>query len=327
MHAKIVYLLIFLCANLISLAISSEKYKYISECFHYRGASYKSGADNITFICTDKQNPDLFKQYKHIPQTIHCSNEDEVFSLWPGQFNFENCSFSEFQPDFFRYFTAMYKIDISDMGLEKMMSNTFQYSSDLETLIASNNQLREIPVRMFANLGGLLQLDFANNQIEHIDRRTFAGLGSLEFLNLSRNELTEIDGNLFRDTVNLTTLDLSHNHLTTLMEHTFDHLNQLEYLHLSFNHLKELDALKITMFPELIILDIEFNQFNCSYLQQFCKSINSSKVQMLGYDEYRRGNNREILCIDDVGTSAKPPKDPFNIDADKIIWFDLMVLN
>lgn len=160
----------------------------------------------------------------------------------------------------------MYRIDISGLELEKLTSEIFN-KTNLKYLVASNNQLTQIPAQMFAHLKDMMHIDFSYNQIEKIDPSTFAGLGSLEFLNLSHNAINTIDENTFRDTGNLTSL-----------LHAFDHLTKLKYLFLSHNHLKEVNALDVTLLPELKLLDIRYNELYCSCVKYFLNSIQSRAI-------------------------------------------------
>lgn len=299
MSTKIVYLLILAYASLIEFALSAEKYKFISECILHHDDSYKRGGDNITFVCTDQPNPDLFRQHEGTPETIRCKNQvNDVYSFWPGIWTFEKCNFPEINPSIFRHSTYMYRVDISDMGLVRLATETFFHTPELEYLIASKNNLTEIPPSFFEKLHQIVYIDFSYNRITHINPLTFANLKSLNLLDLSRNGITTLDEHLFRDTRNLTTLVLSHNNLTALNKHTFDQLTKLKHLMLSHNHLKELNAVNTGSLIELKLLDISNNQFDCLHLNQFFEAINSSNIQIpTGEEVISPSNIRGIVCI------------------------------
>lgn len=121
---------------------------------------------------------------------------------------FDKCNLSQFDQNFFDRFVDVHRIDISDVGSEKLTAEIFPKSLDL---IASKNRLTEIPNKLFANLEEIVYIDFSNNRIKQIHPSAFTGLRKLELLDLARNEISSLDEHLFRDTGNLTTLDLSHN--------------------------------------------------------------------------------------------------------------------
>lgn len=295
MEPKTVYLFALIGVSFVSFVSSSEN--YVSGCTLYHDESYRKGMDNITFTCGKTPNPNLFLTHKHSPSTVECSNRG-VYAFWPGIIGFDKCSLSQFDRGFFGRFSNVFRIDISDIGLEKLAPEQFENTTELEYLIASKNQLTEIPVQLFANLKEKMSyIDFSNNKIKQIHPLTFAGLKSLYLLDLSRNEITSLDENLFKDNNNLTTLDLSHNKLTALGKHLFDGLFKLNHLILSHNYLKELIGSHETQFSELKLLDIRNNQFNCTFLQIFIKSAESIQVNILSDAKYVNGyNSSEIVC-------------------------------
>lgn len=352
MERKILYFFTLICVSFVSLVNCSEKYNYISGCILYSDKSYVEGVDNVTFTCGDTPNPNLFMIHKHSRTYIRCSNRG-VYSFWPGIIDFDKCSLYQFDRDFFGRFDNAYRIDISDIGLEKLVPEQFQNSTELEYLIASKNQLTEIPAQLFANLKEIVYIDFSNNKIKQINPLTFANLRSLELLDLSRNEIISLDEYLFKDNSNLTTLDLSHNNLTKLEKHFFDGLFKMKHLILSHNFLKELFTSHETRFGELKLLDLRNNQFSCSFLQIFIKSAESmmmdtpsirrilpSPFRILSDAKYTSGyNSTEITCpngsLNNTERSAIEPKletkigtattvtEANNSDADKPLEFNI----
>lgn len=334
MESKIVYFVILIGVNFMTFVSSLEMYNYISDCILSHDELYRKDMDNITFTCGETPNPNLFLIHEHSPSTIQCSNRG-VYSFWPRIIDFDKCSLSQFDRDFFGRFANVYRIDISDIGLEKLASKQFENTTELKYLIASRNQLTVIPAQLFANLKEMFYIDFSNNKIKRIHPLTFVGLKSLDLLDISRNEISSLDEYLFKDNSNLTTLDLSHNNLTALGKHLFDGLFKMKHLILSHNYLKELVTSHETRFSELKLLDLRNNQFKCSFLQNFIKSTESIQVEILSDAKYVNGyNSIEIVCPNEsviaterfenqpeLGTKISRTAD--NLDSEKQLEFNI----
>lgn len=57
-------------------------------------------------------------------------------------------------------------------------------------------------------------------------------------------------------------------------------MHDLRSLFLGENQLKELKGFRNGIFPQLVLLDIKNNPFNCSYLQKFMETVNWEKLHL-----------------------------------------------
>lgn len=116
--------------------------------------------------------------------------------------------------------------------------------------------------------------------------------------------LTKIGLGTFSHQQNLKFLNLSHNNLVTINFNLFSRgFKQLTELHLNDNHLKEIIGWEHSDLPNIQLLTIFNNDFNCSYLEKTLRHFpqnvslktNSSRI-LLHTDN--GSNLHGIRCID-----------------------------
>ncbi|KAG7485539.1 vasorin-like [Solea senegalensis] len=128
--------------------------------------------------------------------------------------------------------TTTIELYIFHNGINILSQNDFKGLAELEMLDMSQNELTEIPDRVFEMLSKMKNLDLSSNHITHISKDTFSGLVQLERLYLHANRIQSI-------------------HLEA-----FDGLEMLLELKLQGNHLSSLPSLN---FPRLLLLDLSNN--------------------------------------------------------------------
>ncbi|XP_018571415.1 leucine-rich repeat-containing protein 15-like isoform X1 [Anoplophora glabripennis] len=154
--------------------------------------------------------------------------------------------------------TTLKRISGISSGIQVLTSGSFAYLPNLESIILSFNQIRELHHGIFYNISVSL-LDLSWNKITYISEGAFNGITGLTHLNLSRNELTTIPVEYLPRTVvklnlsynflewialngakrpDLTSVDLSYNNLENVAL-SFD--NTLEEIDLTHNNLKDID--------------------------------------------------------------------------------------
>ncbi|CAG0886331.1 unnamed protein product [Darwinula stevensoni] len=112
-------------------------------------------------------------------------------------------------------------------------------------------------------LRSLEYLDLSQNNIWEVPPRIFCQLKYLKFLNLSGNRIQEIVELSFRDepcAPELLTLDLSHNDIVVLPSHGFRSLGQLRELHLENNELSMVADHALDGLLNLHVLNISNNK-------------------------------------------------------------------
>ena len=132
------------------------------------------------------------------------------------------------------------KVDCSSRSLTSVPSSGLP--STATSLTLHDNAISFLPTRAFVIFSTALEtLDLSENNISNIDNNAFEGLGGLKRLNLSSNLLT-LAGDLERPFAHLpflSHLDLSQNWLFNASPSVFMDLNHsLRVLNLSSNHIK-----------------------------------------------------------------------------------------
>lgn len=105
---------------------------------------------------------------------------------------------------------------INKNKLEDLSGSLFVTLRNLETLDASDNSIKHLPLGLFRDNPKLKLLHFSRNKIKHISEGLFSKLEYLENLDISHNLLDTIPKFAFIDLVSLTRLHLGENGITLL---------------------------------------------------------------------------------------------------------------
>lgn len=152
----------------------------------------------------------------------------------------------------------------------------------LKSLYISNNSLLNIQ-NITSQLVNLETLDVSFNTVGKLNITTFAKLSKLTKLDLERTGISQLDYGTFSNQRELIFLDVSYNNLNKLNWDIFmPYLSKLEELFLNGNNLTEIEGSGHIMhnFPQLRLLGISNNNFNCSYLVSFFRILNFSKIRL-----------------------------------------------
>lgn len=152
---------------------------------------------------------------------------------------------------------------------------------NLLTLDVSSNNLTILMEHTFDQAVNLKQLNLSFNPVGNLKVETFAYLSNLEYLNLKKTNISSIRMGTFSHQHKLISLDLSENILKELDFDLFlPVLNDLRSLYLEKNQLLNLPGFRNSLFPQLNLLNIKNNRFNCSYLQRFMKSVEWINIKL-----------------------------------------------
>lgn len=161
---------------------------------------------------------------------------------------------------------------------DKLEKNWFLMA---ETLDLTWNNFTRLNEHIFDEVGNLKHLNLSYNSIGGMAIGTFAYLTHLETLSLNHNNISSIQMGTFSHQHKLISLDLSENKLKMLdFELFLPILHDLQSLYLNQNQLTDLYGFRNAIFPQLALLDIKNNQFNCSYLRSFIASVDWSHLHM-----------------------------------------------
>ncbi|XP_055299407.1 uncharacterized protein LOC129566982 [Sitodiplosis mosellana] len=220
--------------------------------------------------------------------------------------NAENLSFVDFSNNTIKSVdllafdgaNSLKTLNLSHNFIDQLDSNSLSTPS-LATVDLSFNNLTSLNEHTFGIY--LKHLNLSCNPIRSLNIDTFAYLPNLEQLNLRRTNISGIQLGTFSHQHKLTSLDLTENNLKTLDFNVFlPVLHDLRSLFLGGNQLKELKGFRNALFPQLVLLDMKNNQFNCSYLQHFMETVNWEKLH-LHIDPIsvntRQANIRGINCV------------------------------
>lgn len=250
--------IIFILLITLSNVVHSEQYENTTNCV-YRSIS---GIESFDFICEPNKSR---REFFDNSNSIYCQSYDHYYyKERRHEINFKDCSIKSL-PTIFKWYKAVRKLNVSDVGLEGLRSRNFDYAENLVTFIASHNEITEIPSSLFADSkkiadldfsfnkinridplafdteNNLTTIDFSNNLIHEMDNRTFVKLNQLECLDLSNNLIETISSGLFLEMVKMRELKLHMNQLKVIQCDDFSKLIKLEYLTFSKNRLQELN--------------------------------------------------------------------------------------
>lgn len=185
-------------------------------------------------------------------------------------------------------------INLSHNNIETVEKTLFMDCLHLAELNFGYNFIEDFQVDL-SELHELKLLRLDNNNIKRLDCTIFELSTKSIFIDVDHNHIEKIEFNCGALNTDSIKLSINYNQLTTLTFPKVDLLKgfttiyaahnlieniafqgnfyQLTQLDLNANHLKNLAAWRDTQFPKLARLNINGNQFNCSYLKNFLKKL------------------------------------------------------
>lgn len=161
-------------------------------------------------------------------------------------------------------------IDFSNNAIERINLLSFEGAVSLNTLNLSRNHISQRNLE-FISIPSLQVLDLSLNSIGNLSASAFINLPNLEHLNLRWANISNIEMKTFIHQQKLRSLDLSENQLIRLNMNLFHPTanNNLPSLSLNHNQLIELHCVLNSTLSDFVFLDLNRNNFNCTYLKQF----------------------------------------------------------
>ncbi|KAG5672604.1 hypothetical protein PVAND_002719 [Polypedilum vanderplanki] len=231
------------------------------ECGHVPGREGKCDYSNeynpmLGHVYSCKiRNAVLHRDEKFTITGVHQSKGRRDAGVKFVEFSFSNLS--HIPEQLFRKFPNLEYLSVNGVGLKSLTTvrnaselkvilgnnnqitaleaDSFIDSVELEILSFRKNQISEINVQAFHNLGQLRELYLADNKINNLHMNTFGSLISLEILSLSGNLLQSIDLELFHANHQLREILLYDNKLTAIHPQTFSNMENLFNLELHGN--------------------------------------------------------------------------------------------
>lgn len=204
---------------------------------------------NIEVKCNSDNILQIYCNFDNMEQSKRLDDGDYQF-FYCDSSSFQNATYISFPSceklpyipqQFFHKLPAVKSVNLQDSGIESIKSGDFGDNKYLDTIWMSINRLAELPAYLFVYSTQVEEVDFSRNQISKIHGTALDGAINLKIIDLSSNQLKTLDENLFNDTTALKKLDLSHN----LLENFSPNLLKLSKLHklaLNDNKLVQLDC-------------------------------------------------------------------------------------
>ena len=179
--------------------------------------------------------------------------------------------------------------------------NKLTIGGTIESIVAFNNSIVEIIVEDNMKIWNLdlagnknadhilkpikemklmKNLDLSDISLGPLSIDSFAKMPELQVLKLKNTGISNIDYGTFAQQKQLTTLDIGGNQLKEIDFHMYSPLRRLAYFDISNNNISKLDnadAIK-TVLPALLQININQNNWNCSYLAKLEITFNKAGI-------------------------------------------------
>lgn len=196
----------------------------------------------------------------------------------------------------------------------------------------------EIAIGVFDKFTKLERLDLERNRIAVLPKDVFHSLKELRVINLFKNKIKVLEPDLFRENKKLEVIRVWANQVTTLDDALFSNLPALQKLYFGenriktfnfgclkdsprltelsfcFNELSEMNELNdfSTLFPQLELCDVQYNNFSCSYLMTVIESLEGQRIGIVELDKRKGIKDASIYgikCIPDAIYSIRKERD------------------
>lgn len=117
-------------------------------------------------------------------------------------------------------------------------------------------------------------------ELERLQPKTFKGARKLKTLIASNNKISHISNHLLVDAAKLNSIDLSYNNIQVIDALAFEGANNLQTLNLSHNRVHQ-SGLRSISLPNLLILDLSFNEFGVLKAHTFAKLPNVQHLNLM----------------------------------------------
>lgn len=168
-------------------------------------------------------------------------------------------------------------------------------SGSLREFYLAHNKLTSIS--NLTSLTSLIILDVSFNSINDINLETFSNMTELETLNLESSGIVTLDYGIFAHQAHLKKLDISYNNLKHINLKVLSFQLQLTTIFVDGNDLTSLDFndLHHHMLPNLTLIGISDNRFNCSYLTSLISLLTANGIKLQIDDDVKVKNRSNVM--------------------------------
>lgn len=162
-----------------------------------------------TVEITKNQSPKLSCDGEICTAEFYTSAVKDAFKV-NGQFpkgfekgkslTFLSSNFSQIPPEIGKIFPDLEILNVTGVGLEKLLKSDLENLPKLKTFIASDNKINFIAKNVFENNLKIQQIDLSRNQLKTIKTKSIRGLKELKSIDLTGNKCISekfegLDGN------------------------------------------------------------------------------------------------------------------------------------
>ncbi|XP_050074722.1 leucine-rich repeats and immunoglobulin-like domains protein 2 [Anopheles maculipalpis] len=176
--------------------------------------------------------------------------------------------------------STLTKVQFERSTLAAISPAMFQTFPKLDTVNASNSEIKRVYSNTFADARSLLSLYLRGNKINELPAEAFFGANRLEVLDVSHNGISTIHSTAFKRLRNLKTLKLNENSITQLDSNVFDDLSEMENLELQQNDLSTIGDLVFSGCPSLTTLNVSHNALKTFSMAQFERRYNFDLIDV-----------------------------------------------
>lgn len=170
---------------------------------------------------------------------------------------FVSSNISYIPEQLFRKFSNLQYLSVNAVGLKNI--HPIANASNLQVILANNNQIANLVAYTFITSGNLEILSFRKNQIIEIDLNAFKNLSNLRELYLADNKISMIHMSTFNSLINLEILSLSGNKIQSIDLELFQNNSQLREILLYDNKLNAIHPQSFGNLKSLFNLELNGN--------------------------------------------------------------------
>jgi Leucine-rich repeat (LRR) protein len=185
----------------------------------------------------------------------HESNNDQIKKV-----EFLGSSMYSIPAELFRAFVNLEKLIMTNQNIKEMTPNTFQNAGSLKKLFLGSNEIQRIDEGTFDGAWNLSGIWIDNNLIETIDKNAFKKLIKLMHLGLWQNRISSLNTGIFSNNPELIGFDISRNRLKVLHKNLFINNQKLQQVTLHFNQLSQISSIMFSHLSSMNSLHLSSNR-------------------------------------------------------------------
>ncbi|CAH1374282.1 unnamed protein product [Tenebrio molitor] len=190
-------------------------------------------------------------------------------------------------------------VDCREKGLSKVPDHLPEGTTELRL---EQNEIVELPTKVFAAHKRLRRIDLSNNKISKIASDAFQGLKALTSLVLYGNKIKDLPSGVFQGLVSLQLLLLNANEISCIRKDTFRDLHSLSLLSLYDNNIQSLANGSFDSLRSIQTLHLARNPFICDCnLKWLAEYLHRNPIETSGArcDTPKRMQRRRIEALKD----------------------------